>query len=288
MAIVVLIGAALALLSVVLAATLPAKPAGRERLVMAFARKADLDPRADLVEPVGERLVRRGRLQGGVAGVAVGVAIIVAALAVPGHGKNGLTLAFLAYWGVLMLGRGFGTLAVQAMDDRGGQRPRAAHLVTPTALDFITPAELWCARGIALVVVAAACFALTTAGGGQRAAAVALLAGSALVWAALELSIVLVARSRPAASDVQSLAFDDAMRAETLRATIWAATFLGPMVVTPMFDAGAPDAFAFALLFAYVAAALVFVWGESSPVARRRFKQRLWATPMADPSTLSR
>ncbi len=58
----VLVGAALATVSVVLALAWPVGQARRERMATAFAAKVDLGLRPDPVESVGGRLVQRARL----------------------------------------------------------------------------------------------------------------------------------------------------------------------------------------------------------------------------------
>ncbi len=198
-------------------------------------------------------------------------------------------IAGLGLIAAVRLCRGLGALLIQAAHDRGGQRPRAAHLASPGVLDFITPLEVWWPSASALIVLAVIGYAAATAGdSGQLVAALLVLGAGALLWGGVELLAFLVARARPAASDVQSLAFDDALRAESLRPMFFAACFPLFFTASAGHIVGLPPTVTYVLFATFIASCLALGIVESTGQARRRFRQRLWAPRMSDTGTLSR
>ena len=285
MEIALLAGAVVAVVSVVLAAALPVGDDKRTSLARAFAYKVDLAPRADLVQALGRRLERRARIGWGTYGVGLG--FYIASLAwLPGS-EVASAIRLLAFWAVVQLGRGLGALTVQTVDDHGGQRPRAAHLASPSLFDFVTPVEVWWTRTSALAAVAVVAYTAVGGNAAQRGAALALLAACVTGWALIELAVLFVVRSRPEASDVQSLAFDDALRAESLRALLFAAA--SPLIAVSMAGdgIGLPSRASNLLVAAFAAGLVPLAWAGSQR-AKQRFRRRLWGTPVTDPSTLSR
>jgi hypothetical protein len=287
----VLVGAALAAVIAAVAARWPVGPARRDRMAHAFARKVDLALSPELVPVIGDRLVRRGRAAWAVYGLALGAMVVL--LGRLGHDPDlGGAVVALGFIALVQLGRGLGTLAVQVVDDRGWDRPRVAHLARPRLVDFVTPLELWWTRASALLAVAVAAFAAAMAPGGHgRTSALQVLAACVLVWAVVEVCGLLVARARPAASDVQSLAFDDALRAESLRALLFAACFPLYAVASAADAMGLPSVATYVLLAAFLAGGIPLSWADASRRARQQFRRRLWAaspTGVGDPGSLTR
>ena len=282
------IGLAVAAVSCLLALKWPIGQAKRDQLARSFARKVDLGLRPDLAQAVGDRLVRRRRFHLAAVGLAVGLLIALFTWLNSSSSPRG-ALLLMGYYVVIWFGRALGTMAVQTVDDRRGSRPRAAHLTSPTVLDFVTPLELWSTRAAVTVGLALAGFgAVTAPSARQRTGILVVLACCAAIWLAVELISVVVARSRPAASDVQSLAFDDALRAEALRAFMFAGYFPLYWLASAAIELDLPSPLPYALMGVCLAALVPALRAESSARARQQFRRRLWGTPVTDPSTLSR
>jgi hypothetical protein len=277
----VLVGAALAAVIAAVAARWPVGPAKRERMAHTFARKVDLALGPELVPLVGDRLVRRARLAWGSAGVPVAYVIILIARGGASFDTPGAALSTLGFIAILQLSQVVGELALQALEyvRQGADRPRAAHITRTRIDDFVTPLELWWSRGSALVaVLAAGVYAVSDPG---TAGALALLGGCAGVWLLVEVAARALVAARPAASDVRSLAFDDALRAKILRAVL-GSTGLLPLAVavTLLTRLSQPSGPYFALELVYLASFVPRVWADSSVRARLHYKTRLWPDPV--------
>jgi hypothetical protein len=277
----VLVGAALAAVIAVVAARWPVGPAARERMAHTFARKVDLALGPELVPLLGERLVRRARLAWGSAGLPIAYVIILIAWGGAGFDTPGAALSTLGFIAILQLSQVVGELAVQALEyaRQGADRPRAAHITRPRIDDFVTPLELWWSRGSALVAVLAAGFYVVSDSG--TAGALTILGGCAGVWLLVEVAARALVAARPAASDVQSLAFDDALRARILRALL-GSTGLLPFAVatTLMATLDQPSGPYYALMLVYLASFVPQIWAEYSQRARRHYRTRLWPDPV--------
>jgi hypothetical protein len=170
---------------------------------------------------------------------------------------------------------------VQAVEyaRQGADRPRTAHITRPRIDDFVTPLELWWSRGSALVAILAAVFQVVRDPGG--AGALALLVACAVVWLLVELAARALVAARPAASDVQSLAFDDALRAKMLRALL-GSTGLLPLAIaiSASSTSRSLDAYYYALMLVYLASFVPQIWADSAARARLHYKTRLWPDPL--------
>jgi hypothetical protein len=250
----------------------------RTRLAARFAAKMDLGLPEGLVPGIGRRLDRRRRMVDVTTGVAFAGWVLVALVAGLGTGTAMDGPSLLAAYGLVILARGGGELLMFVADARSGSadRIRAAHLTRPRVADFLTPFELWSGRGAAAVTVAVAAWLALRIG---DAHAVVLLAGTIVLWLLIEVLVAGIARSRPTAGDVQSLAFDDALRAESLRRVIGS---LGLLPLASWFVAmwrGAPTPAIYLLMAVALAVATVQLWADGSGLAKRRFRTRLWADP---------
>jgi hypothetical protein len=243
-----------------------------------FASKLDLALPESLLPEVERRLAVRRRVRQ----IALGAALVVwwtlDGLTKPdltGPSAGGTLVLVCA---IVLLCVAVGELVIQVVDlrSRKPELPRASHLARPGVGDYVTPLELWAARGAAAVAVLVAVGLAVRSPG---AAVIGLLGGVAGFWLLLEVFTRVIATSRPVAADVQSLAFDDAFRAESIRRAI------GGSVVIPLVLAFAgwylalPEWLAYGLLGLGVLAGAVLSWGEQSLRANRYFKQRLWEAP---------
>jgi hypothetical protein len=276
----VLVGAALAAVVAVGAATWPVGPARRERTAHDFARKVDLALGPALVPLIGGRLVRRARLAWGSAGLPVAVMIVFFGLGGARLEGPGMALAILGLIAILQLSQIVGELAVQALEYKrqGTDRPRTAHITRPRIDDFVTPLELWWSRGSALIALLAAGFQVVRDHGG--AWSLGLLVACAVVSLLVEVAARALAAARPTASDVQSLAFDDALRAKVLRALLGSTGFLAMAVAISTSTASSSlDAYYYALELVYLASFVPQIWGQYSARGRLHFKTPLWPAP---------
>jgi hypothetical protein len=277
----VLVGTALAAAVAVVAARWPVGPARRERMAHTFARKVDLALGPELVPLVGERLVRRARLAWGSAGLPVAFMVIFFAWGGASLDGPGVALSTLGFIAILQLSQVVGELALQALEyaRQGADRPRTAHIARPRIDDFVTPLELWWSRGSALVAVLAAGFHVVRDPGVTGAPA--LLVACAVVWLLVEVAARALVAARPAASDVQSLAFDDALRARMLRALLGSTGFLAFAVASAGTSLSRPfGASYYALMLVYLASFVPQIWADSSVRARLHYKARLWPSPV--------
>ena len=187
-----------------------------------FARRVDLALPPELVPVVAQRLARRWRANLVAAGVAVVPLLALATSSFDADrdwgGGAGLAMAMLGAAGMWQLALAGAALAAQAGDlaHRGQEAPRASHLPRPRLDDYLSPLELRLARALpATAVLTLAMLAATQSG--HRGALLGVASACLGMWALIELTVRAVVRARPAASDVQSLAFDDALRADAVR-----------------------------------------------------------------------
>jgi hypothetical protein len=258
---------------------------GAGRAADVFAREADLALPPELRPVLARRLRRRQRANLVALWVAIvaGLSLSLAGMARgagagPGQGLDGGGVAaiVLATVAVGQLAQAGAALAAQAGDvaARSRQAPRASHLPRPRLGDYLAPTERWLARGLAAAAVLAALL-LAAARPGPREELLVVAAACLGIWAVIELMVRAVVRARPAATDHQSLAFDDALRAGAVR------RLLGASAVLPF----AVGLFAIVAGLGSAGTALVVLWilgsvalsllGER-PGARARYRRRLW------------
>lgn len=143
----------------------------------------------------------------------------------------------------------------------------------------MTPLELWWSRGSALVAVLAAGFQVVR--GPAVAGALALLVACAGIWLLVEVAARALVAARPAASDVQSLAFDDALRARMLRVLLGSTGFLAFAVASAGTSLSRPfGASYYALMLVYLASFVPQIWADTSVRARLHYRTRLWPNPV--------
>jgi len=263
---------------------------GATRAADLFAREADLALPPELRPVLARRLRRRRRANlvalwvALVAGLALSLAGVArGASAGPGQGLDGrgVVAILLATAAVGQLAQAGAALAAQAGDvaARGPQAPRASHLPRPRLGDYLAPAERWLARGLAAVAVLAA-LVLAATRPGHRGELLVVAAACLGTWGLIELTVRAVVRARPAATDLQSLAFDDALRADAVRRLLGASAVL-PFVVglfVTVADLG-PAGTALVVLYALGVVAMSLLGGR--PGARAHYRRRLWPAARA-------
>jgi hypothetical protein len=99
-------------------------------------------------------------------------------------------------------------------------------------------------------------------------------------WALIELTVRLVVRARPAATGLQSLAFDDALRAEAARRLLGTAGTL-PAAVALFVGLAVWSAAGMALLGLYGLGGLALSLLAERPAARTHYRHRLWPAARA-------
>jgi hypothetical protein len=252
-----------------------------------FAGKVGLALPPELRPVVARRLLRRRRANLVAAGVVVAFWLAVAAWRAgqgPGRavdGVAGIAVVLLVTVAVAQLARAAAALAAQAGDvaARGRRAQRASHLPRPRLGDYLAPAEQWLARGLAALAVLAA-VVLAAARPGQRGLLLAVAAACLGTWALVELTVWAVVRARPAATDVQSLAFDDALRADAVRRLLGASSVLPLAVGLFVAQAGARSA-GMALVVLYgLGGVTLSLLGERGGL-RSHYRRRLWPAARA-------
>jgi hypothetical protein len=196
-------------------------------------------------------------------------------------GVAGIAIVLLATVAVAQLALAGAALAAQAGDvaARGRRAPRASHLPRPRLGDYLAPAERWLAGGLAALAVLAA-VVLAAARPGHRGPLVAVAAACLGVWALVELTVWAVVRARPAATDVQSLAFDDALRADAVRRLLGASAVLPLAGGLFVVQAGLRLAgMALVVLYALGGVALSLLPERGG--ARSHYRRRLWPAARA-------
>jgi hypothetical protein len=252
-----------------------------------FARKADLALPPELRPVLARRLLRRRRANLVAAAVVVVAWLAVAAWAV-GHDQGGgvdaaagIVAVSLTTAAVAQLGLAGAALAAQAGDvaARGRQAPRASHLPRPGLADYLAPAERWLAQALAALAVAAA-LALAAARPGHREALLAVAAACLGIWAVIELSVRAVVRARPAATGLQSLAFDDALRADAVRRLLDATAVL-PLTVGLFAGLAGLRQAGTALIVLYALGGPALSLLPERGGARAHYRRRLWPAARA-------
>ena len=263
---------------------------GAARSADLFARKVDLALPAELRPVLARRLLRRRRADQVAYWVAIVAGLILSLVGVawgadagPGRGLAGVGVValLLTTAAVGQLALAGAALAAQAGDvaARGRQAPRASHLPRPRLDDYLPAAERWLARGLAAVAVVAA-LVLAVALPGRQGELLAVAAACLATWALIELTMRAVVRARPAATDLQSLAFDDALRADAARRLLGASAVLPFVVGLFVTLAGlGPAGTALVALWALGIVAMSLL-GER-PGSRSHYRRRLW--PAAGP-----
>lgn len=107
-----------------------------------------------------------------------------------------------------------------------------------------------------------------------------LAVGCVGLWLALEVCVRRLVAARPAASDPQSLAFDDALRASSLRSLLPVTSSLLLLAALAWTSPSLPEGVGSVLLLCYVASLAPQLWASASARARRHYRQRLWPSPV--------
>lgn len=273
-----------------------------------FARRVDLDLASAPADRVARRFAwrNRGIRIGGSTGIAAGAAI---AVAVDLRGDQGPDLGPLLVLGGAMVGIAVALLhsSSQSLGPLPADEPRIARTSVPVVGDYVPAAESWLTRAAVLlgIVAVVALVLVTTAGLVDVSPAAPTVLVSALVALAAAGALVgvelwsrrLVDRPQPAGS-VQELAWDDALRAATLRDAVAAPLALGVAAVAMAFGILADGAQSMPWANAVVAASGVVFWvvllglltfGLVSIAVKpdRHFRRRLWPelTPTAPAPT---
>jgi hypothetical protein len=251
-----------------------------------FARRVDLALPPELVPVVAQRLVRRRRanLVAGSVAVAALLAVVIWSFEASGELGDGtdFAVAVLSTVAVVQLALAAAALAAQAGDlaHRGQEGPRASHLPRPGLDDYLSPLELWLARGLAAVSILT--LAMLAATQPDRRGAVTGVAAACLgMWALIELTVRAVVRARPAASDVQSLAFDDALRADAVRRLLGTTGVLPLAAGLFVAQAGLWPAAGMALVGLYVVGAVAQSALSERGSVRTHYRRRLWPVARA-------
>jgi hypothetical protein len=279
----VLVGAVLAAGTAAVVVLWRAAGAEGARAADRFARRVDLALPPELVPVVARRLVRRRRANLVVACVAVVSVLAVAIWSLDADGAWGdgtePAMAMLGAVAAVQLALAGAALAAQAGDlaHRGQEAPRASHLPRPGLDDYLSPLELWLARGLAATAVLTLAF-LAADRPDRRGALGGVVAACLGMWGLIELTVRAVVRARPAASDVQSLAFDDALRADAVRRLLGTTHVL--LLAAGLFvaQAGRWRAAGTALVGLYVAGLLAQSALSERGSARTHYRRRLWPT----------
>jgi hypothetical protein len=198
-------------------------PERLSKLAHDFARKADLALPPHLVLPIGERMARRHQVRLLTAGIGLVLVFVMAAIVsgtdlVPSGVRDLVVVALLPLgFAARLLDDLIVDDLIVALWDRGLRPPgrgRAVHLPAPGLADFVAPVERWIARTLTACSVAVAVWVLAVRPGIGSGLILGL---TLLVLLGAELGARTIVAGRPVASDVQSLAFDDALRAEAVR-----------------------------------------------------------------------
>jgi hypothetical protein len=173
-------------------------------------------------------------------------------------------------------------LAAQAGDlaRRGRQAPRASHLPRPRLDDYLSPPELWLARTLAALTLLAAVLVAATRPG-QRGSLLAVAGACLGTWALIELTVRAVVRARPAATGLQSLAFDDALRADAARRLLATTAVLPLAAGLFVGQAGGWPAGGMALVGLSALGGLGLSALSERAGARTRYRRRLWPAARA-------
>ncbi|WP_182112991.1 MULTISPECIES: hypothetical protein [unclassified Actinotalea] len=271
---------------------------GRAAAADAYARKVDLTLDPAMAADVGARLARRACL-GAVVGA--GLALLPLLLMRPEPAEEGsFPAALLAVLGYF-LGAALGSAAVAWYESTRplAAGPRIARATTPTPADYVPPFERYgawaCAVVAALVavgIVVVDAVGLVDVGRLPVGLLVAVTVVPALVVLAVELAARWLVARRQVAATTLELAWDDAMRARTLRDSATVAIMAGAYapfallgVLADGLEGGWPANPAVGLVSGIMLVLFggLLVMGVWSLAARpeRYFRTRLWPLPPA-------
>jgi hypothetical protein len=279
----VLVGVALAGAAVAVAVSWRVGEAERARAADRFAREVDLALPPALLPVVAERLVRRRRAFLVAASLALVAWLAVATWGIrtdqdwgEGDGPD-RAVGLLGTVALVQLARAGAALAAQAGDlaRRGPDAPRVSHLPRPRLADYLSPLERWPARALAATATLVP-LALAVTTPERRGALLGVAAACLGMWALVELAVLAVVRGRPAATDPQSLAFDDALRADAARRLLDSVDVLPFAVALYIGRVGLWPAAWTALLVLYVAGVLGRAVLSERRSARTHYRRRLW------------
>jgi hypothetical protein len=253
-----------------------------------FARRVDLALPPELVPVVAQRLVRRRRANLVAACFAVVALLAFATWSFAADGGWGdgdgaeIAAGVLGAVAVGQLALAGAALAAQAGDlaHHGQEAPRASHLPRPGLDDYLSPLELWLARGLAATAVLTLAV-LAAARPDRRGTLLGVAAACLGMWALIELTVRALVRARPAASDVQSLAFDDALRADAVRRLLGTTDILPLAAGLFVGLAGLSSAVGMALVGLYLVGGAALSGLSERGSARTHYRRRLWPGPAA-------
>jgi hypothetical protein len=219
-----------------------ARPAGRTRAAHQVARKVDLSLDPVVEQTVAGRLARREQA-GAVGGMVVMWGTVAALAGAADAVEDDLTPLFAALAYLVGHAVGYGVVAWHETRRPAPEGPRVARASTPTHDDYVARHERW---GAWVVAGAATCLAVglvmveQTGALGSATVPWALAAVTAVLpWVAIAVDELLARRlldRRQVAATPLELAWDDALRARTLRDMITVPLSLG--VFLPLLLAG--------------------------------------------------
>lgn len=287
-----LIMAGLVTLVAAIASLVRTRPHAAARLTHDFARKVDLGLDGATEPAVTARLVRRERA--GAAGAVV-VGVLAAAIAARADAtaweSSRLFAVFIGY--LAGHATGYGVVAWRESARPGpGDGPRLARASVPTHGDYVARHErvgAWVTAGLS--VLAGAAFLIADGAGllsgvvPAGLAVVAIVVPPAAVAVDELLARRLLDRPQPAAS-LSELAWDDALRARTLRDMVTVPLVTGYFAVVTLSGGLAPAAAGPAFLV-LVAGGLVMAVVSVVIGPERHFRRRLWPTPTPPQAALA-
>lgn len=271
------------------------RSAGRTRAAHHVARTVDLGLDPAVERSVAARLARR-EVVGGVGGLVtmwgtVGLLAVTTDVLEAGFAPLLVAVGYLLGHAV-----GYGAVAWDESRRPAPPGPRLARASTPQHGDYVARHErwgAWAAAGVATVVAAG--FAALDVGVGVPGMPWPLVAATAVLpWLAIALDEVLARRlldRRQVASTTLELAWDDAMRARTLRDMVTVPLVLGlymPLVLTGVIadasEGGWPAnpmvGITSGVFFGLLGGACVMAAISMAVVPQRHFRTRLWPRPV--------
>ncbi|WP_165067322.1 hypothetical protein [Marisediminicola senii] len=279
------------------------RPAQRGRVLDKYARRVNLAMTPEVEPLVVARLVAREKSMFSGAMTGIGIGLIGSLLLPGGVGSSLVPLALVA--GMLLgLAAGAAVSSVRGQLAVAGDGPRVARMQAPGFADYVGPIERWGARGAvilaALSVVGAAIALSVGALGEARMSAVDLVGSGAVAGAVASIVALIgaelfaariVAHRQPAGSTTE-LAWEDAIRAMTLRDLVSVPFVLGFVSAVMTFllvgsnadtaGAGAPAALVgMAVLLIVVTTAISLSAASWASKPMQHYWRRLWAKPEA-------
>lgn len=270
-----------------------ARPDGRTGAAHRLARKVDLSLDPSVEQAVADRLARRER-----AGVVGGLLVMWAAVVTLGRAaeavQEGLAPLFVALAYLLGHAVGYGVVAWHETRRPPGDGPRVARASTPTHDDYVARHERW---GAWVVAGAATCLAVAlvmveqTGAFGSAAVPWALAAATAVLpWVAIAVDELLARRlldRRQVAATPLELAWDDALRARTLRDMVTVPLVLGlslPLVLAGVMGDAAEGGWPANPMVGVTSGVFMLILGGAIVLGlvsaalnpHRHFRSRLW------------